>query len=275
MGQFKSIIFIIAVIGLAILFSGCTGGQDVTSMFKALPEVQQFMIEHPNAQITVTYWSKEEVAQSSQEISQQCDKPITPVAMYKATVSEGNLKIVSWINAENQIVMCSTTTGSGMPSKITPTSTTTTTTNDFKIINLDVQQVILSESEIMEIIGFDWKNTFQRKQGQSISLEYKKQNGDIRVYEIDISVFPNITATKEAYSLMVSTIGKNQKVDDIKIGDAGKIIESNIRGSRGYQILFIKNNVYVVVTSTVDKEIAYNLAKKQDEKISRILDMTE
>jgi len=59
---------------LAIVFSGCTGKQDVTSVVKALPEVQQFMNEHPNAKITVTYWSKEEVTQSLQEISQQCEK---------------------------------------------------------------------------------------------------------------------------------------------------------------------------------------------------------
>ncbi len=127
MVKINSKILLIAVIGLAVIASGCTGGQDVTSVVKALPEVQQFMKEHPNAQITVTYWSKEEVAQSSQEISQQCDKPITPAAMYKASVSEGVLKIVSWINAENQIVICSTTTGSGIPSKTTPTSTATTT----------------------------------------------------------------------------------------------------------------------------------------------------
>ncbi len=126
------LLIIISLIMLAVLFSGCTGGQDVTSVVKALPEVQQFMSEHPNAKITVTYWSKEEVAQSTQEISQLCDKPITPVAMYKATVSEGDLKFVSWINAENQIVVCSITEGkssqSNTPSQSpTPTATPTVT----------------------------------------------------------------------------------------------------------------------------------------------------
>ncbi|MDO8725058.1 MAG: hypothetical protein Q7J35_03200 [Candidatus Methanoperedens sp.] len=115
------IVLLIVSIGLMAIVSGCTGGQDVTSVVKALPEVQQFMNEHPNAKITVTYWSKDDVTNSSQEISQQCDKPITPVAMYKATVNEGDLKIISWINAENQIVVCSITQGSGN-SQI-PTST--------------------------------------------------------------------------------------------------------------------------------------------------------
>jgi micrococcal nuclease len=91
------------------LISGCIGGQDTTSIFKAMPEVQQFMKEHPNAKITVTYWSKEEVAQSLQEISQQCGKSITPAAMYKAIISETDLKIVLWIDAENKIIICSST----------------------------------------------------------------------------------------------------------------------------------------------------------------------
>ncbi len=123
----KKVCLIAAVIGLAIIVSGCTGGQDVTPVFKALPEVQQFMKEHPNAKITVTYWSKEEVAQSSQEISQQCDKPITPTAMYKAIISEGDLKIVSWINAENQIVICSVTEGQKTTTTVTTTPITTIT----------------------------------------------------------------------------------------------------------------------------------------------------
>ncbi len=112
-------LILIVVIVLAVLLSGCTGGQDVTPIVKALPEVQQFMKEHPNAKITVTYWSKEEVANS--EISQQCEKSITPAAMYKATVSEGDLKIVSWIDATNRAVICSTTEGK----QTAPTSTAT------------------------------------------------------------------------------------------------------------------------------------------------------
>ena len=122
MAKYNLNILIIAIVGLAVIISGCTGGQDVTSVVKSLPEVQQFMNEHPNAKITVTYWSKDEVAKSSQEISLQCYKPITPIAMYKATISEGDLKVVSWINAENQIVICSTAQGSGSSEIKTSTS---------------------------------------------------------------------------------------------------------------------------------------------------------
>ena len=104
-----NILFI--VILLAVITSGCTGGKNITSTINALPEVQQYMEEHPNATITVTYWSKEEVAKIEQELSQQCGKPITPVAMYKATIIDMDLRIVFWINAENQILICSITEG--------------------------------------------------------------------------------------------------------------------------------------------------------------------
>lgn len=120
----------ITVILLIVLFSGCTGGQDITPALKELPEFQQFLKEHPNAKIIITYWSKEEVEKMAQEISQQCDKPITPVAMFKATISDGDLKIVSWINEANQKVICSITEGKGLQintSTLTPTATSTLT----------------------------------------------------------------------------------------------------------------------------------------------------
>ena len=83
MAKYNLNILIIAIVGLAVIVSGCTGGQDVTSVVKSLPEVQQFMNDHPNAKITVTYWSKDEVAKSSKAISQQCDKPIISISEEK------------------------------------------------------------------------------------------------------------------------------------------------------------------------------------------------
>lgn len=123
MVRFKSVIIFVV---LAVLFSGCTGGQDVTPIVKTLPEVQQFLKEHPNAKITVTYWSKEDVGKIADEISQQCDKPITPAAMYKAVISDGELKSIAWIDASTQTLICSTTEGKG-GTTTTPTPAATST----------------------------------------------------------------------------------------------------------------------------------------------------
>lgn len=122
MVQFKSFVFIIMAV---LVVSGCTGGQDVTPIVKALPEVQQFLKEHPNAKITVTYWSKEDVGKIAGEISQQCDKPITQAAMYKAVISEGELKSIAWIDAETRTLICSTTEGKGGTPAPTQTATYT------------------------------------------------------------------------------------------------------------------------------------------------------
>lgn len=131
---------LLIVILVAVIASGCTGGKDITSTVKALPEVQQYMKEHPNATITVTYWSKEEVAKIEEEISHLCGKSITPVAMYKATIIDGYLKIVSWIDAENQILICSITEGKRTqeptPSIPTPISTPAQVTVTDRVSNL-------------------------------------------------------------------------------------------------------------------------------------------
>ncbi len=124
MVQLKPIVYMVVIV-MGIFLSGCTSGQDVTPIVKAIPEVQQFMKEHPNAKITITYWSKDEVSNASWEISRLCNKSITPIAMYKATVSDGNLEVVSWIDAEKRIVICTTIEGSQTP---TPTATVTQTT---------------------------------------------------------------------------------------------------------------------------------------------------
>jgi len=123
----SKIILLASIITLSIIISGCAdSGQDITPIFNYLPEVQQFLQEHPNAKITVTYWTEEEVTEISDEINIQCDKNINPRALYKATISEGELKIISWIDAETQIVICTSSQGTS-GSTSTPTATITST----------------------------------------------------------------------------------------------------------------------------------------------------
>ena len=126
MVKYISKMILVVIIGLVIITSGCTSGQDITPIVKTLPEVQQFLKEHPNAKIIVTYWSKEDAVKFEQEISKQCDKSITPAAMYKAVISEGDLKSIAWIDAEKKTLICSMTEGNGSTIP-TPTITATHT----------------------------------------------------------------------------------------------------------------------------------------------------
>jgi len=126
MGKNLNVIILVSMITLSIMLAGCVdNGQDISPMFKSIPEVQQFLQDHPNAKITVTYWSEEEVLEISDDISIQCDKNINPRALYKATISEGNLKVVSWIDAETQIIICTITQESSDPTPPIPTATPT------------------------------------------------------------------------------------------------------------------------------------------------------
>ena len=126
MAKYNSNFIFGVIIVLSIIISGCTSSQDVTPIIKTLPEIQQFLKEHPNAKIIVTYWSKEDVVKFEQEISKQCDKPITPAAMYKAVISEDDLKSIAWIDADTKTLICSTTEGKGITTA-TPTTTATHT----------------------------------------------------------------------------------------------------------------------------------------------------
>lgn len=108
MGKLSNRLLLLELIIVVSFISGCVYDKNVTSTVNALPEVQQFLKEHPDAKISVTFWSKDEVTNSEQEISQQCDKKIVPMDMFKSTISDGNLKAVFWINAQNLSVICST-----------------------------------------------------------------------------------------------------------------------------------------------------------------------
>ncbi|WP_319506910.1 hypothetical protein [uncultured Methanolobus sp.] len=105
--KYRNMLFTILLV--AVLISGCAENTDITSAVEQLPQIQQFMEEHPDATITVTYWSEEEIAEIQDELSQDFGKTVTPKAMYKAVVSSGDIVSITWIDAGTQIVLYSYT----------------------------------------------------------------------------------------------------------------------------------------------------------------------
>lgn len=101
----------IILITLIVLSTGCTD-KDISSIVNSIPEIQQYLKEHPNAKITTTYWTKNDVSKSLDEISKQCDRTIASTDMYKIVVQEENLKVISWIDANTRTLVCSSTEGS-------------------------------------------------------------------------------------------------------------------------------------------------------------------
>jgi len=130
---------IVTIILLAILLTGCTtNGADFDSVVRSMPEIQQIMKAHPDAKITVTYWTTEEVETISGEIGLQCGKNITPRPLYKAIVSDREVEVVNWIDPINRVIVCSqlvlvqetATPNPEVTSTETPTATLTATATE-------------------------------------------------------------------------------------------------------------------------------------------------
>lgn len=167
-------------------------------------------------------------------------------------------------------------------------------TKEVKIINIDAQQIVLDENDIKEVLGTDWKASqdtsktiLQLTPRSRVSRTYESEliqnsrGGSIQ-YEvtIEIMVYGSIDEANRETSV-VTTGGEK-----INIGDHGGM-ES---GNGIIDIYFVKNNVVSRISFTrgmnypdklsetektemisIDK--AYSLAKKQDAKISRILEV--
>lgn len=104
----KYLVMVLPILGVLVL--GCVE-KDISSAVNTLPEIQQYLKEHPDAKITAIYMSKEEVEKISQDINNQCGKTITPTDMYKVIITDKGLKIISWIDTKNKTPVCSFTEG--------------------------------------------------------------------------------------------------------------------------------------------------------------------
>ena len=113
MKMLKCLMIIMVVIS-GLFVSGCTDTQDVSSVFNALPEVQQFLDDNPTANVNVVYWSSSEIETIIPELEEQFDKSVTPTAMYKAIVTDDDIEVVAWIDASTHVVLFTSTSYIGV-----------------------------------------------------------------------------------------------------------------------------------------------------------------
>ncbi len=166
-----------------------------------------------------------------------------------------------------------------------------------KVINLHAQQIILDDTEIKETLGANLTRISQDiiaeknddKIGHilsGISVVYGKH--EYYIFEnasIGLFVSPDFDAANKIYqSLRLELQKGTEKVisNKIDIGDYGELfsIVETKKGTMGLSvgesfIIFRKNNIIVAMKSKPDikVETLFELARKQDAKISRILEM--
>lgn len=162
-----------------------------------------------------------------------------------------------------------------------------------KIINLHAQQIILDDNEIKELLGTDYmkinpKNQVIRNEPKSKGLQILSSiRVDIGNVTIGLFVSPSKDVSDKAYQSLVLDLQKNIKVIVNKIdignttGELYSIVGSqneNTTAEPGTSyIIFNKNNIVVLVGSTPDIQVEtlIKLAKRQEAKIVRILEVIQ
>ncbi|MEK6958900.1 MAG: hypothetical protein AABW59_02535 [archaeon] len=121
------------LLGFALFLFGCTGSGDLSAIAKLDPTVQQFLVDHPNAEIKVTLMNSDQMDAIASTIQTQCDVNLAKTDHYyvRVTDPDTSLELYVWINASTQQTVCaykkgSSGTDSGDDDSTPPTDTNTT-----------------------------------------------------------------------------------------------------------------------------------------------------
>lgn len=119
---------IITLILTSFLLFGCTSN-DLSTIAKLDPSVQQFLNEHPNAEIKVTLMNSEQMELMSDTIKLQCEINLPKTDHYYIRVidKETNLELYVWMNASTKQADCVYKKGSQVTPPIDQNKPTTPT----------------------------------------------------------------------------------------------------------------------------------------------------
>jgi len=107
-------LLLLAFLAGVMLISGCTG-LDPETLAKSNAMIQQFLKDHPNAQIKVTHFTAEQAKNIIDQIRKDCENPyIDEKEFYKVTINdtETNFFAVAWIDWETKVIECAYKLGS-------------------------------------------------------------------------------------------------------------------------------------------------------------------
>lgn len=102
----KLIILSLFLLIVIVIVSGCIQIPDPETILKANPQVKEFLIDHPNAEIGVKYLSQESVSNDNDFVD-KCEG-VSLGAYYKITIDDpdSDLSMIGWVDLENQRVVC-------------------------------------------------------------------------------------------------------------------------------------------------------------------------
>ena len=103
----KRLIIPLLLISIVLVISGCIGTGDLKQFVKQLPEVQKFLSEHPNAEITAVLWSKDYIENNMEKIQEECLPAIEKNKnYYKVDIKENENEMTIWMSDDEKKVVC-------------------------------------------------------------------------------------------------------------------------------------------------------------------------
>jgi hypothetical protein len=117
----------IVLIGIALLFFGCTGGFNAADIAKLDSSVQGFLSQHPNADIKVVQINAIDFNAMQSEVSTQCEIPMAVKDYWRVRITDSatQLKMTVWIDSNTQKVICVIKEGQDTNGVVPPADTNT------------------------------------------------------------------------------------------------------------------------------------------------------
>jgi len=98
------------ILGFIIFVSGCTslGEMGVENLVKQTGLVKSFLQENPNADITISKLTSDDVSRIIDEIREKCGSHIEVKPYWRVYIEDPdiNSKITSWVDVETQEIVC-------------------------------------------------------------------------------------------------------------------------------------------------------------------------
>ena len=99
-------LLVMVFIVMIMFVSGCTSQTDVSDVVKSLPQVQEFLKDHPNADIRAAIWDNDTVSENIDSIKEECGEQMRIKKMWKVEIEEDNQDILVWLDGETNEALC-------------------------------------------------------------------------------------------------------------------------------------------------------------------------
>ncbi|MDP6671096.1 MAG: hypothetical protein QGI60_04755, partial [archaeon] len=106
---------ILGIIAIFLILSGCIGNNGVTDFVKLQPEVQAFLDENPDAEITASFLNEGAVSNLINEIRELCGVQMEEVPYWHVYVTKGEEQIELYLNETAEQALCVMKTSTAPP----------------------------------------------------------------------------------------------------------------------------------------------------------------